>query len=74
MTKAKYLKITPDMLEGAYNLIPDIHDTIAYKEHYIEYKGKKFRCTKLGNEEWKTQEIPEFPFHKLPKDFNSLDQ
>lgn len=70
--KGKYMKITPKMLEGAYNLKVDLKDTIPYQEHYIEYEGKKFRCTKLGNEEWKTQEISDFPFYKLPKDFNLL--
>lgn len=66
------MKITPKMFEEAYDLKVDLKDTIPYQVHYIELKGKKFRCTKLGSEEWKTQEIPDFPFYKLPRDFKKL--
>ena len=70
--KYKYFPIKPEDIEAAYNVEVEAEKSVPFIERWIEYKGKKFYCTKIANEEWHITEIDDFPFYKLPADFDKL--
>ena len=41
----------------------DIKNTIPYQYYFKKYKGKVYRVSKLGNEDWR---IDEMPFKEVP--------
>ena len=41
----------------------DIKNTIPYKYYFKKYKDKVYRVSKLGNKDWR---VDEMPFNEIP--------
>lgn len=63
-------KLLPSQVEGIFPKDVKIRK-IEIMERWIEYKGIKYYCRKIGSEAWSVKRIEEFPFYKLCKDFIS---
>ena len=61
----KYIRIKPEDIKGNYALmLTDVDKTVPYRYFFKKIKGKVYRMAKIGNEDWRVDEMPfdEIPF------------
>ena len=61
----KYLPINKKDIEGNFDITIDSKNTIPYKYYFEIYKGKVYRISKIGDEEWRADEMP-FKHNEIP--------